>query len=247
MKNLEDILYFDYTWWNLFVVVLVFSALYLTLMFAKRIVIGATFTGRTRPFVLKMIDKSLILIEPIAVITVIAIFIVIRPTLHGLIAGLILLLGFVHIRNYIHGRLIHLYGVIKLGAHIKIDNREGIISEIGRLGLRIKSNDGLHYIPNHALIQSGYILSAVNEVGGYYNLRISANLIKERAQAIKVLSEVLISSPFIDGDHKPEISRSITTEDALDVKILVKEESHLFDLISVLKENEFSVVITKSS
>jgi len=80
----------------------------------------------------------------------------------------------------------------------------------------------------------------------YYHLRITPEDDEEPKAILSDVTHILISSPYLDGDHKPEISRSITNPGEINTKLLVKEESHLHDLISLLGEHGYKSVITKS-
>jgi len=89
-------------------------------------------------------------------------------------------------------------------------------------------------------------MSSGEKIGGYYHLTITQMESEESTASLSEVSHLLISSPYVDGDHKPKITRSLSDPEEIDIKLLVKEESHLHDLISLLSEHGYKSVITKS-
>ena len=90
-------------------------------------------------------------------------------------------------------------------------------------------------------------MSSGEKIGGYYRLNITREKSEAGYNYLSELSNMLISSPYVDGDHKPEIKRSIHAQDTIDVRLLVKEEQHLNDLIALLREHGYQSKITKSN
>jgi hypothetical protein len=235
-----------YNWSDLFLLSLVLVLMYLLLIFVRKIILSVSFVGRLRVMVKRVLDVIIILYEPISLLIVISVFVMIKPAFHGLLIGIMGVIGFSHLRNYAHSRIIQSSSGLKTGRRIKIHEQLGIITDLGRLGIQIRSDDGLYYIPYHVLVIEGYILSSGDKIGGYYNLNISSGKHEQINQAIDELSNILISSPYVDGDYKPEITRSLSLDGTLDVRLLVKEESHIHDLIGLLEENQFISRIIKS-
>ena len=245
--NIEDIFNIDYNWVDLIFLSVVLVLVYMLLLFLRKIVFNISFLGGTRSFVRRALDIILILYEPLFILVIISAFVMIKPGIHGLIVGVLLVMGFNHIRNYFHGRLFMSDKSLKEGRRIRITNQEGIITEMGRMGLQVRSDDGLHYIPYHILVTEGYVMSSGEKIGGYYRLNITREESEPGHNYLSELSNILISSPYVDGDHKPEIERSIHSQDTIDVRLLVKEEQHLNDLIALLSEYGYQSKITKSN
>ncbi len=182
---------------------------------------------------------------PLATLILASIFVLIKPALHGLILGLALLLAFSHIRNFLNGRIINSNEMFSKGQLVRISDKSGIITEIGKLGLRIRSDDGLHYFPYQTLLTSGYTLSSGDKIGGYYHLSLRMTELMDEDQ-MENLTNIILSSPYLDGDHKPEFYRSLSSEGHLNIKVLVKEEVHLHELMKLLEENGFDATLSKS-
>lgn len=244
--KIEDFFTLHYNWGDLIFWTIVLALFYAALVFLRKIISSVSFVGRLRNIIRKSLDLILIFFEPFSFLLLVSIFIMIKPAFHGLLVGILGLLGFEHLRNYFHGRLIMSYRSLKIGRLIRIQEQEGIITDLSRLGVEVRSDDGVHYLPYHSLITNGFVLASGDKIGGYYHLRIEPNEEAANINYITQLSDILISSPYVDGDHKPEISRSIESDHAIHAKILVKEEGHVHDLIAVLEENGYRSVITKS-
>jgi len=101
-------------------------------------------------------------------------------------------------------------------------------------------------VPYHTLISKGYIISSGERIGGYYSLEISsADSAMDKAR-LTHLKHLMISSPYVDGSHQPDMTRSLSVDNMIHVRLLVKEEDHIHDLIEVLEEQGYHSAITKS-
>ena len=69
--------------------------------------------------------------------------------IHGLGIGVLLLGGYSHLRDYLNGRIAQYDKNIKVGEQLSTNHLNGFISEIGRLGLRLKNNKGLQRVEKH--------------------------------------------------------------------------------------------------
>lgn len=235
----------QYGWTHLLWLSIILAALYIILVFLKKIMSNLVFIGGWRGSIRIFLERAITLYEPIALIVLVAFFIAINPVLHGIIVGLIMIISITHIRNYIHGKLIKTNNAIQVGRRINVINQEGIITRMGRFGILVRSDEGLHFIPYASLVSQGFILSSGQNIGGYYKLNIMLPQEIESRRSLQELTDLLISSPYIDGDYKPEISRSRTSERTTKVKLLVREESHVHDLMTLLEENGYDSEITK--
>ncbi len=245
--NIEDIFNIDYNWGDLIFLTIILVLVYLLLLFFRKIVFSISILGGTRKIVQRFLDITLILYEPLFILVIVSVFVMIKPGVHGLIIGVILVMGYSHIRNYFHGRLFMSDKSLKAGRRIKITNQEGIITSMGRLGIQVRSDDGLHYLPYQILVTEGFVMSSGDKIGGYYHLSINEPKDELGKNYETELSNILVSSPYVDGDHKPEIERSIISDGVIDVRLLVKEEQHLNDLIALLAEYGYHSKISKSN
>lgn len=244
--NLDDFFKIDYNWTDLILITLALAVGYLLLFFLRKIMVSLNLKDKLKNVLRVILDRTLILYEPVFILIVISILVMIKPAFHGLIIGLVAVFTYNHIRNYVHGRFIMSDRSLKSGRRIKIGNQEGIITDIGRLGLTLRSDEGLHYLPYHILYSKGYVLSSGEKIGGYYHLYVRPDQTREELPSLEHLKDIIIASPYIDTDHTPEIGQNISSDGGINVKLLVKEEDHIQDLIDMLAEQGFTSTISKS-
>ena len=112
-------------------------------------------------------------------------------------------------------------------------NLNGIISDMGLLGLYMQTREGRHFVSYAQLLTQGYTIVSGTEVGGFYQLRIEnpekENLINNSIE----LMDMLTTLPYLDWNFKPEISEE---SGKYKVKLLVREELHLKELITLIQE-----------
>ena len=149
---MERIQIIQFGWTQLFWISLLLTLIFLLMYFVHRILASVVIIGGWRSVLKEFLSKAIILYEPIALLLIVSIFIVINPGFHGLICLLLIIISIKHLRNYINGKIIRTYRSIQLGRKLNIGQQDGIITDMGRFGLRIRSDEGLHYIPYHTLM-----------------------------------------------------------------------------------------------
>ena len=242
---MEKILNVKYTWGNWLLAAMVLLALYFLLRFIDKRLAKANFLGRRQDAVHRVIRSILLIYEPMALIVLGVGFVFINPMFHGLGLGLLLLAGFMHIRNYFNGRIVLFDKNIKIGAKLSSGGLSGVISELGRLGLRLKNNKGLHFINYSKLLADGYLLHSGEEVGGYYRLKIAAKEDANKAVSSEKIMDTLAAAPYLDWDYRPEVSFSEKNPEQLNVRVSVNEENHLHDLIALIKEQGYDAEVLR--
>ena len=121
---------------------------------------------------------------------------------------------------------------------------QGVISKINLLGLYFKTNKGLHLISYYQLYTEGYTIISGQEIGGFYQLKIVPSEPGNKTN-IQVLMDLFATAPYIDHNHTTEILSSTETEGQFNAKVLVREEHHLSELISLIQEWGFLCKISK--
>lgn len=239
---MEALLNTDISWLYFVNTVLILLLVYLALNIVSNILPKLMFSERIINPIKKYIDYVLLLYEAIAIIILISVFILINPPLHGLIAAILFLGSFAHIKNYISGRIIQFDANFKVGKKISYQNIQGIIMHANRLGLKVKTNKGLYFIGYAPLLSDGYMLMSGDEIGGFYQLKINPNNPEEKVDYSTRLRDLLATTPYLDWNHKPEFLPA-SKDNEMNARILVKEESHLHDLINLIEEWGYSVKI----
>jgi len=144
--------------------IIVLGLIYLLLYFIRRIMPNLAFLGRLRSPLRKWLDKTIILYEPLAILLMVAVFIMIKPGFHGLMAGALIIFSIDHVRNYFQGRLYLTNKTLKVGRRIKVGGSEGIIVDLGRFGVDVRTDEGLSFLPYQVLIRNGYVMSSGDKI-----------------------------------------------------------------------------------
>jgi len=229
----------QFTWWNFLVIATIIVLLYFLLHFLNRILVKFTFLGNYQPQVKKMIHYSILLYEAIALIVLGGVFIFINPIYNGLIVLVLLLASFHHVRNYFNGRFILFDNVVSEGKRMQIADSQGVIFRMGRMGLRLKTNKGLKFISYSTILEEGYTMLSGSEVGGFHHLNIQPVEVDEKVNYFLKLTDLLNSTPYIDWKHKPQVLPQKDISKTMEARVVVKEESHLRDLITMIEEQGF--------
>ena len=195
--------------------------------------------GAARLPLLEGVDRILLFYEPLVLLILGSVFVLVNPPFHGMVMAILVIGGFTHIKNYISGRIIQLDKTISLGNRMKIENQKGIISKIGRLGLQLKAEKGTQFINYSKLMEDGFMLLSGEEIGGYYNLKITPKAINEKTNYTQQLLDFFATTPYLDWNFKPHLSVTDGETAAMNAKIMVREDSHLQDLVKVIEERGF--------
>lgn len=232
-------------WGHFFMTFLIIGVLFILLTLASFLVGKISILGGFR----NQIDfKNLNLIfEPLAVIILIVTFVMVSPVYHGLIIGIILIASFNFIKNYFLGRIIQVENPLSLGMRINIQDLQGIISKISRSGVYLRTGKGARFFSFMQLYADGFMILSGEEAGGFYQLSLTPLESNEKQDKHLVLLDALAMAPYVDRNYIPEITRSNreNKEDHYNVKVFVKEEYHLFDLLKLIKEWGFESKISK--
>lgn len=217
--------------------------LYFLLTFIERILDRFTFLGNYQPLVRNFIHSSLLVYEAVVLLILSGIFVYINPPFHGVLALMLVIGGYRQIKDYLNGRIVNFDNYISVGKRLKTENTQGIISNMGRLGVKIRTNKGLHFINYSDLLNDGYMLLSGEEVGGFYQLNIQPNDPDEKVDYPSQLLDLLTTTPYLDWNHRPQLLPSKDTSKLIKARVVVKEESHLNDLITLIQEWGYSVKV----
>lgn len=237
--------YIQYNWGNWLSMALLIFILYLVLQFVDRRLDKVNILGRYQERVHQLIRSSLLAYEPLALIILSVGFVLINPPFHGLGVGLLVLLGFNQLRNYINGRIVQFDKNIKKGAKVSVDKLSGVLAELGLFGLRIKNSQGLHFLNYSHVLNTGYLMHAGEQVGGYFSLKILAKEKEGKVLPREQIMDLFAATPYLDWNYKPEISYSKKNPLQLNARVSVKEKKHLKDLILLIDEWGYDTEIIK--
>ena len=203
------------------------------LKFLLRLIKQASFLRGMRYYLNAGIEQILLLYEPFAIFLLTGIFVFINPVFHGFLLALLLIPGFQHLRNYESGKILQAGKKLSLGKKLKSGTLQGIISRVGRLGLELQSDEGVHFIPYRQLLAEGYTVISGQEIRSFHQLLIVPKADTEVKDHEEYLFNLLLAAPYLDINYQPELS---TTDKGIDVRVLLKEEQHISHLMSLIDE-----------
>lgn len=229
---MEELIISRISWWRFFLLALALLGVYFLLRFfvqlLGRVSLPWLELGPTR----KVVRYIQMLYEPLAILLAATLFFLVHPVSNGLLLLLIGLATFSHIRNYFSGKLIALQSNLHVGIRIRVGDKQGRISHLGRLGIRLQSNDGQHYLNYGQLLAAGYTLVSGQEVGGLYQLRVTPQQAMQKTQ----LMDLLVTVPYLDWNYTPEILPSAAHPGSYETRVLLREEDHLQELTRLVLE-----------
>ena len=233
---METIINNSFNWGDFLTATLVLVIVWFLLNFLGNIFDRAPFLGKYQTTVSRSIKYLVLLFEPLAVAVLVSIFILINPLFHGLVFGWIFLTGFYQIQNYFNGLVVRIDNSIAFGKKLSSNNLTGIISKMDRSGIQLKTDQGLHFVSYSNLVKEGYMLVSGEEIGGLYNLKITPFTKEDKTNQVAKLKNLIITAPYIDWNHKPEFNVSEEGGEQVTARILLKDESHLNQLIALINE-----------
>ncbi|MFT6321123.1 MAG: hypothetical protein ACJAT4_002052 [Granulosicoccus sp.] len=237
----EDFLTKQYfTWSKFFLSSLFFLGLYFLLEFLSRVLTKYNFLGKFQSDVKSIIRHSLLVFEAVALLILGSAFVLIDPIYHGILAAIILAVGFSHIKNYFSGRIVQFDQSVVEGKRLKTLDSQGVIFKKGRLGLKLRTQKGVQFINYSSLISDGYTLLTGIEVGGFYELKIQPKDLEVKKDHLNILRDLFTTTPYLDMSHKPQLEKVDDESKTILARVEVKEESHLQDLVTLIKERNFS-------
>lgn len=223
----------QFSWIYLGITALILLVVYFLLKFLLRLTQQTTLFKRNRFYLKSTMEWVLLIFEPLALFILAGIFVFINPVFHGFLIGLLLIPGFQHLRNYESGKIIQASKSLTLGKKLKSKGIQGIIARVGRLGLELQSDEGLHFVPYRQLLSQGYTLVSGQEIGSFHQVAITPKEGNTQTHHEKHLFNLLISSPYLDVNFKPEIGKN---GEAIEARVLLKEESYFPHLIALIDE-----------
>lgn len=231
-----DIFSIQFSWTYLLTNILVLLALFFALQFIDRLLQRAAFLGSWQQPVHRVVRFLILIFEPLAVIWVGGIFVLINPVFHGLLLALLFLSAFIHLRNYVAGRVIQLDPHLERGSRLRAGAVEGVVLELNRLGIQLQTKEGLYQLTYGKLMDIGYTLLAGDEIGGFYQLRIVPKEQDVKIRHLAHLQQLFVTTPYLDWSHRPELTALDENGQVLQARVLVREENHLRDLIALIRE-----------
>lgn len=233
------------TWTDFFVTAVLLIAAYFLLKMLQRLIIGLRLPYRFERPAEQTVHYTLLVYEPLVVLILTVTFVLVNPVFHGLLVGLLIVLGFRQLRNYATGRLLQLGGQLSSGTKVTIGDRTGILFRAERFGVRLQTSKGIHYISYQQLLDRGYMIASGENVGGFYRLKVMPQAEHQKLSEQSVI-DLLATAPYLNWNHQPESILSEKKPNQVNVRVSVREERHLQQLIHLIESNGYQVRTAKN-
>ena len=153
---------------------LLLGASYAALKFVQsRFHSGAIYLEEADYAVRSFLRVLLLVLDPLIVLTLTALFIAVWPTVHGLVVVMILLFGFDPIRDYVAGHVLRFDHNARVGKHLIHGDARGVLNGFGITGLYLQQEEGRTRISYYRLLRDGYTVAIDPTVPAYYHLLVA--------------------------------------------------------------------------
>lgn len=232
--NLSDFLV---SWGGFFRVLLVVVLVYLLLLLLRMIVLRRANGWQLSMGVKSWVSRLPEIFEPFGIIIVVVDFVMINPLVHGLLAGVLLLLLFPILRNYVNGRFLRLTEELRVGQRIQLaEGEEGTVQRLEKTGLKLQTRNGIRNVSYTRLTREGITILDGMDISGFYEFLMEPTPEKV-AVSREVLENKLFKCPYLDWRFLPEITPvPERAEGHYMVRVLMREESHIQHFLHLLSE-----------
>lgn len=242
---MEEFFTNNISWTDFIVTAVLLIAAYFLLKLLQRLIMGLRLPYRYERPAEQTIHYILLVYEPLVVLILTVTFVLVNPVFHGLLIGLLAVVGFRQLRNYASGMLLQLGGQLTAGTKVTIGERTGILFRTERFGVRLQTSKGIHYISYQQLLDRGYMIASGENVGGFYRLKIMPQVEDAKLSEPSVM-DLLATAPYLNWNHQPEPILSEKKPNQLNVRVSVREERHLQHLIHLIESNGYEVRTAKN-
>lgn len=233
----------QFNWWQFFLLTTFLILWYYVLQFFSGILEKFKLFGKYQNSIKSIVSYSLLTYEALVILILGCAFVLINPIYHGILILFLLIVGFSHVKNYFSGRVVQFDQSLEDGKRLKMLDSQGVIFRKGRLGLKLRTTKGVQFINYSSLIANGYTLLSGEEVGVFYELKIQPNSVIEKRDYLIHLNDLLTTTPYLDFRNRPYLEILDDELKTILARVEVKEESHLHDLITMMKERDYAIQV----
>ncbi|MEM1120897.1 MAG: hypothetical protein AAGJ18_10650 [Bacteroidota bacterium] len=238
---------YSFSWGSFFLAACWLLLLYFVLYVVEEVLQHRAASGRFQNQLRRWSHRIFIVYELLALVVLSGIFILIDPYLHGIILLILAVGSLPYLRSYISGRWVEFDNSITEGVELKTADLQGVVLNMKRTKMKLQTSEGLHHLNYTKLLSDGYTLVSGDEIGGYYHLELSPQETLENIKNHRLhLLDLFVMAPYVDWHHRPELFVDDDAPDTVDARILIREESHLHELIALIKEWGYHCKIRKT-
>lgn len=243
------------TWSSFFYVAAIMAIVYLAVLLLRRRLDRGLYLREADGPIRSFTRNFLLLIDPLAAVVLVAVFIAIAPFIHGVVVLLLVVFGLEHLRHYIAGRILRLDPALQLGKQLSIHEVQGTVAAYGLTSLFLQRENGRVRIPFSAVLKDGYTVANDPERGGYFHVQVvlpgqdsdSADA-PEQPLTYQRLCYLLTDSPYVKADFRMQRVGDPTPnrdEDTLvDITLGVHRADHVRYFIHRLREAGYTASLT---
>ncbi|MFK8055178.1 MAG: hypothetical protein AB8F78_03565 [Saprospiraceae bacterium] len=197
----------------------------------------------------------LIVLNPMAILLLAAIFVAIWPLAHGLMLGLLILFGFRYIRDYVSGKVLRLDQSMQQGRPVQTHLGTGSISSFGLTALYIQREDGRTRVGYTDLLAHGYTVTGSSDRGGYFRLEVSTVTSEDKEadveskpvvqdeQLSRKLTQALVDNPYVKPDFRVDNLLNGSGDWTIEISVGLHRAEHIDHLVAQLLESGFRTSI----
>ena len=198
----------------------------------------------------------LIVLNPLAILVLAAVFVAIWPLAHGLMLGLLILFGFRYIRDYVSGKILRFDRGMEQGRPVQTHLGKGTISNFGLTALYYQSEDGRSRVGYTDLLAHGYTVTGNSERGGYFRMEVfyleneasgeeisDSKPLLQPDQLTRKLTQTLVDNPYVKPDFQVTNPPNPSTDWSVEISVGLHRAEHLDHLVAQLLETGFRTSI----
>ena len=189
----------------------------------------------------KVFENFLLIYEPLVLLLLLSALIGVKPTMILPIVVILLIISHRHWRNYISRSVVMINKRIKRGVHIHSGDINGKVIKFGKLGTEVQTQKGIHILSYQSLIDNGYTISEGDKISRLYTIFFHNEIEGNKDPETQLLDQ-LANIPYIDWSSAPEIEVSGIKKDDITLRVVLRDKSHLDEVISLLHEWRYTAI-----
>ncbi|MFT7121542.1 MAG: hypothetical protein ACJAZ9_001721 [Neolewinella sp.] len=219
-------------WGNFVKLAILLGIVHLVLRLLPLVIRAISLSDLAKKWWLKTISMLQVVYEPLALLVLAISLLFINPVLHSIVLGVILMLGWGPIRNFIAGRFLQATTELAIGQEINYRDIQGTIQSLNAFSLNLQTENGTRVVQYHQLQETGFTIQRGARISGFHEFVLHQEGDSPMSQ--EALSNYLFNCPYLDWSFEPEIKAVDIVQNGFQIRVLIEEESYL---------NNFKVLI----
>lgn len=226
------------TWFDFFRLGIALVLLYLALQFLSKLVLKLFKRSLYRREIKHYAEIVNELYKPLALLTIVAAFVIINYKIHGvlvLVSGIVL---FQHIKNYCNGIFFKINPLVDAGVNLVTGDYQGEIEKLMPFGIIIKTQHGERYINYSTIETEGFCVNQKTDG----SMRKTLYLLE--TEKTNEVMDLLFDNPLINFNQKPSIW-NIPGESIQQIQLTLEKGAKIESVIAYLNQFNIKSSLTK--